>query len=211
MFTKFRWKMPFSQMWKQLSQFPKVGMKFNTGSKSPQLVDKEEKYPLPKSKKRIGLYLARWLGWACIVAPSTAVSGICNVLITTPPACICSASVVVSRTTTDGSSPVVMDSLQCDNAQSSATCNAPTTDNTTGTHYYQNTTELSSYYKCDWVAGVGYTTGTASTYTPTSPAPLPPITNSTIYRVPFAPPYLLLLSLLGVGLTFVWRNKNKSD
>ena len=166
-------------------------------------------HSLCASKRRIGLYLARWLGWACIVAPPAAISGICNVLLTTPPACLCSGTVIVSRITATGAVDAVMDSLQCDNAQSSATCNAPTTDNTTGTHYYKNTTEPSSYFKCDWVAGVGYTAGTASTYTPTSP-PAPTVIAPSPVRVPFAPipvmgTLLLLLGIVAEGLRKRWN------
>ncbi|HEW97949.1 MAG: hypothetical protein DRR16_16605 [Candidatus Parabeggiatoa sp. nov. 3] len=164
-------------------------------------------YERGASKRRIGLYLARWLGWACIVAPPHVTPTPCNTPITVtipswPPghSCQCLGTVYATRM----SSGIVLghnDVHQCSTPSHTATCTTPDTNNATGTHYYKNTTETSSYFKCDWVADVGYTTGTASTYTPTSP-PAPPAASAPppVY-VPFSQIAVMgtLLLLLGIG------------
>jgi len=104
---------------------------------------------------------------------------------------------------------------QCDSAAEQATCSPPQTDNTTGTHYYKNTTEVSSDFKCDWVADVGYTEGSAASYTPTAPAPVtapaPAPSAPRPVLVPFSPitvmgSLLLLLGIVAAGLRKRWND-----
>ncbi len=180
-------------------------------------------YERGASKRRIGLYLARWLGWACIVVPlaaqcftqcpslkvfSAGKKTFCN--------CNNQKPVTSISRTTDGTALSHQSTQQCGSSSTSATCTTPTTDNTTGTHYYKTTTEPSIYYKCDWVADKGYTPGTAATYTPTSPpapAPAPTVIAPRPVLVPFSPngmmgTLLLLLGIVAAGLRKRWKSNS---
>ncbi len=172
-------------------------------------------YERGASKRRIGLYLARWLGWACIVAPLAAHALMCEHLVVGGGlTLICYDLKIYVRRTSDGNISVSKGSLQCTSPDYNATCKKPTTDNTSGTHYYKNTTEPSSYFKCDWVAGKGYTKGTAATYTPTSPpAPAPTHSAPPPILVPFSPngvmgTLLLLLGIVAAGLRKRWKSNS---
>ncbi|EDN72709.1 hypothetical protein BGS_0664 [Beggiatoa sp. SS] len=169
------------------------------------------------SNRRIGLYLARWIGWASIAIASVATASNCTsptvFVLSDTTLCRCSAGAYVQRYNTSGAVKASEGSKEC-NGNTDTTCNTLTTNNTTGTHYYKNTTEDSSYYKCDWVADTGYDRSSASVYThtpapaPTTPAPAPtPRAASApppVY-VPFSPlglmgPLLFIMGFVAAGL-----------
>jgi len=252
MFTKFRWEIPLSQMWKQLSQLPKVGIKFDMGSKSPQLVDKEEKYPLPNgnkgfaicptgltvsdaalsrrdkkiaqlyeqgaSKRRIGVYLARWLGWACLLGAQTAHATPC----TSPPTsaigpdfsqCVCNLSnanptIRYNTNTLFGTFPT--DAGFCADTTDSTCTASPPPMFSTQTYFFKNNTETADYFSCFYTSNGGFSS--PQNYTPTTPAApaTPAVAPASIYRVSIGTSagFIFLLTLCGVGGSY-WLGRKK--
>ncbi len=204
----------------------KIGMKFDGGGRSPQPIDNAKKCSLLRlneqsaSKRRIGLYLARWLGWAAIAFSHSLSSTPCwDIGLNTSTAiCFCSVapSVNVSRTLTGDIDTPSVNVTQCDSELTTATCSTPYNTTATGPHYYVNTSETPNiYFKCNRVAATGGTEYQPSElYTPISPPPISVQNTSTVptpFLVPFAPLTAFFIIILGLGaITSLWRNLHKS-
>ncbi len=189
-----------------------------TGGKSPQPIDNAREYSLPRldeqgaSKRRIGLYLARWLGWAACACVPLSHAAVC----TNPPTvgltpytpasygCNCfhpgqSDGVYLLRHLSTGTVGEQSSTRQCISAADTE-CASPSSNNSEGTHYYKNNTETNSYFSCDWTPSVGYSN--PQNYTSTTP-PTP---------APFAPTALLFALFASLGSFFAYRvNRNKSQ
>ena len=199
----------------------KLARNLTGGGKSPQPIDNAMEYSLPRldeqgaSKRRIGLYLARWLGWAACACVPLAHGTPCannytdNTTITGSAWCGCNNDVKFARrfspTSDSGNldlSNTTPSILQCASFPPDPICDTPSPYNTTGTHYYKNSSETDSYFSCDWTPSVGYSN--PQNYTPTPPpAPTP---------APFAPTALLFALFASIGTFFAYRlNRNKSQ
>ena len=184
-----------------------------TGGKSPQPIDNAREYSLPRlyeqgaSKRRIGLYLARWLGWAACACVPLSHATLCP----TPPTIdnaspgssylVCEYSTAyLQRTTSNGTLLYSTKLLSCQSA-SDTVCAPPSDNNSQGTHYFKNTHGGSNdYISAYWTPNVGYSN--PQNYTPT-PTPTP---------VPFAPTALLFALFASLGSFFAYRlNRNKSQ
>jgi len=152
------------------------------------------------SKRRIGLYLARWLGWAaCACVPLSHANDCSFPTDAHPYTCPCTSTIYAYRHL-NGNINLVYSVLQCASA-SDTVCATPSDNNTPGTHFYTTTsTTHANFYSCDWTPSDGYSH--AQTYTPTSP-PAP---------APFAPTALLFALFASLGSFFAYRaNRNKSQ
>jgi len=231
MLSKFGWGIPVRFVRMKLFQLPKMGTQFD-GGKSHQSIDNAKKYSLHRydkkiaplyeqdtSKRRIGLSLARWIGWACIAINGAVAAIPC----TQPPisdntrpevgVCECNDPdlIYLIRTVTKGEIDLALAVAQCAD-EYDTTCATPSTNNTVGTHYYKNTTELSDYFSCDWTPETGYSN--PQNYTPSLPPPEFPaggaaatISPVLVYVALFG---LLVAVLFLVGiLIYVLRKKIK--
>jgi len=203
----------------------KLARNLTGGGKSPQPIDNAREYSLPRldeqgaSKRRIGLYLARWLGWAtggvalatCSLSPSFAAN--CTAYPTGSQACICSEANLTHHKVgnwnvlpqpANGSLDTTTFSISasiCATA-SDTTCgitprnHGPLTNNTT--LYVKNETGT-DFFKCSVVFGTFLQSEAHIPSPPPSPAP-------------FAPTALLFALFASLGSFFAYRaNRNKSQ
>ena len=198
----------------------KLARNLTGGGKSPQPIDNAREYSLPRlgeqgaSKRRIGLYLARWLGWATIsLAP-----GLSAYTCATPPfnefnngvaICRCDSTFSVRATLSNAygfhtpGEPSTNNIHLCTNASFTQCATLPNPHTTTsGTYYFKNTTETSSYFSCDYdTATQLFSNPQNHNITPALPTP-----------VPFAPTALLFALFASLGSFFAYRvNRNKSQ
>ena len=168
-------------------------------------------YEQGASKRRVGLYLARWLGWAACACVPLSHALTCTDppnVITTPPYSICRCgfdmsagiTVEINRWKADGSLLGAGTGTKQCTGVTDTVCGPLVTSTVEKREYYKNTTGTDSYFSCYWTPSSGYSS--PQIYTPTTPA-------ASIYRVPVTGGWVIFALLLAGGaITSLWRNRS---
>ena len=151
------------------------------------------------SKRRIGLYLARWLGWATLAGAHAAGATPCasfSVPMSIVATCDCHS--VGGSTVAVSPGYVDLTGVYSSVPPSNATrCASPADTLCTASHnntllnnqtiYLKNTTETADFFKCTFLLGCCFTNMASYTPSPPTTTTSPPPVNSPqlIYRVPF--------------------------